>query len=70
MISHNISEGSITTINMTNVSLYTNLTGRFVINVSTVNILGEDPVKTITDIMQLLLSKVTTIYLTSFCWLY
>ena len=59
MISHNISEGSITTINMTNVSLYTNLTGRFVINVSAVNILGEGPVKTITGIMQLLLSKVT-----------
>ena len=67
MISHNISERSITTINMTNVNLYTNLTGRFVINVSTVNILGEGPVKTITGIMQLLLSKVTTIYLTGFC---
>ena len=51
MISHNISEGSITTINMTNVSLYTNLTGRFVINVSAVNIVGEGPVKTITGIL-------------------
>ena len=57
MISHNISEESITTINMTNVRLYTNLTGRFVINVSAVNILGEGPVKTIIDIIQLLISK-------------